>query len=284
MHPDPPDQKGKLMRAAEGEGPPPDEDWVHPLDAHARRDPIPGGGVRVIVMATGEGPASDRVGEGLLELLVARGRPADAFVVRADLVGWGRALEQGLADGTHPIVLVTSAVEPWADAHLDPLLKAIDARDHVIGRRPAGRVGAVGRWLANGPWRVLFALPVADPFSPCRMHRRSALERVVLQSRSRFLDVEVLAKATFLTQVIEEVAVPSLAAPPVAGIGGDLRGVLKAPVFVRPLLPTEEPEGQGEGPDGPGGQDGQGDHDDLAGPAGPFEHHGAEGQEELRQG
>src|SRR4051794_27497983 len=182
--------------------PDPEDDWIHPLDAAAKRDPIPCGGVRVVVMAAGGDPDPDAIGQGLLDLLKARKRPADAFVVRPDRVGWARALEQGLSDGTHPIVLVTSATRPWTAAHLDPLLKAIDARDHVVGRRPAGRAG---RWLRTLPWRILFALPVDDPFSPCRMHRRSALERVVPQSSSRFLEVEILAKATFLTQVIEEV-------------------------------------------------------------------------------
>ena len=42
------------MRVLPGpEGPPPEDDWIHPLDAAAKREPIPNGDVLVIVMAIG---------------------------------------------------------------------------------------------------------------------------------------------------------------------------------------------------------------------------------------
>ncbi len=44
--------------------------------------------------------------------------------------GWNRALEEGLRGTNVPLVLVTTAIEPWTAAHLDPLLKSIDACDH----------------------------------------------------------------------------------------------------------------------------------------------------------
>ena len=267
------------------EAPLPEDDWIHPLDAAAKRNPIPNGDILVIVMAAKDGPEPEAVGQGLLDLLKARERKADAFVVRPDAIGWSKALEDGLADGSQPIVLVTTATEPWKAAHLEPLLKAIDARDHVIGRRPAGSGGEFSRRLSTLPWRVLFALPMADVFSPCRMHRRSALEKIVPQSASRFLDVEILAKATFLTQVIEEVEVPPLASMPVSGCFRDLRAVLKAPIFVRPppSLPAENPESHDESADGPGREDAQGDQHDVAGRPGPFEHDRPQGVEELGQ-
>ena len=262
-----------------------EDDWIHPLDAAALREPIPDGDVLVIVMASKGDPDPDSIGQGLLDLLKARRRKADAFVVRPDSRGWDKALEEGLAGGSQPIVLVTTARGRWSAAHLDPLLEAINLRDHVIGRRPAPPGGNLKRWLATLPWRVLFALPVLDAFSPCRMHRRAALETIVPQSVSRFLEVEILAKATFLTQVIEEVDVPPLESPPVGRIGGDLRAVLKSPVFVRPApsVPPEDLEGDHERPDGPGGEDRQGDHHDLAGQARPFEHDRPQGVEELGQ-
>ena len=277
------------MRAIAEAPPDPEggDDWVHPLDIAAKRDPLSGAGVRVIVMATADDPDPDAIGQGLLDLLAQRKRQADAFVVRADVVGWSRALEQGLADGTHPIVLVASAHAPWTSAHLDPLLAAIDARDHVVGRRPLGLAGRLGRWLTTRPWRWLFALPVADVYSPFVAHRREALERIVPQSESRFLAVEILAKATFLTQVIEEVAVPT-AVDSGKTAWRDVMTVLRRPVFVRepapPSYPAEEPQGQGERPDGVGGQDAQGDQDDLAGQPRPFEQDGPQGVEQLGQG
>jgi hypothetical protein len=271
------------------EGPPPEDgdDWIHPLDAAALRDPIPDGEVLVIVMAGKDCHDPDAIGQGLLDLLKARKRKADAFIVRPDSVGWAKALEEGLEGGSQPIVLFTTAKERWTAAHLDPLLKAIDLRDHVVGRRPLGLLAGLVRWWKTLPWRGFFALSMDDPFSPCRIHRRAALEKLVPQSASRFLEVELLAKATFLTQVIEEVPVPPLASSPVERIWGDFFLVLKTPVFVRPKsLPPEDLERDGEGPDSPGGEDGQGDHHDGAVQVGSFEQHGAQGVEQLseRQG
>jgi hypothetical protein len=261
------------------------DDWIHPLDAAALRDPIPDGEVLVIVMAGKDCADPDAIGQGLLDLLKARNRKAEAFIVRPDAKGWDKAFEEGLEAGSQPIVLITTSTERWSAKHLAPLLKAIDLRDHVIGLRPASLTGRLKRWIKTLPWRGLFALSMADPFSPCRMHRRSALDRLVPQSSSRFLEVELLAKATFLTQVIEEVEVPSLASSPVEGIWSDFLAVLKAPVFVRPKPPSpaENLESQREGSDGPGGEHGEGNQDDVTGQVGSFEHHGSQGVEELSE-
>ena len=48
-----------------------------------------------------------------------------------------------------PWSIVTSAVEPPSDAHLDPLLAAIDHCDHVVGRRRASLPARVLRRLAG---------------------------------------------------------------------------------------------------------------------------------------
>ena len=92
------------MKALAGlEGPPTGDDWIHPLDAAALRDPIPNGDVLVIVMATHDHPDPDVIGQGLLELLKGRKRKADAFIVRPDDRGWDKALEEGLAGSSQPI-------------------------------------------------------------------------------------------------------------------------------------------------------------------------------------
>ena len=41
------------------------EDWLDPLDAIARREPIPNGAVRVIVMATEDPARAETIGEKL---------------------------------------------------------------------------------------------------------------------------------------------------------------------------------------------------------------------------
>ena len=57
---------------------------------------------------------------------------------------------------------------------------------------------------------MVFAVPTLDVHSPCRLHRREKLEALSLQSSSRFLDIEILAKGTFLSHLLDEVPVPRL--------------------------------------------------------------------------
>ena len=58
--------------------------------------------------------------------------------------------------------------------------------------------------------RLIFAVPLRDVHSPCRLHRLDKLAAIPLQSASSFLDTEILAKATFLGHLIDEVAIPPL--------------------------------------------------------------------------
>lgn len=236
--------------SAESAAPPDD-----PYEAHFHREPLPKAPVRVVVLDRGGDARAEAVGAGLIGLLGGRNRRADLRVISVrDCGGIGPAIERGAADSDSPLVLVTSSREPWTDAHLKPLLEAIDRCDHAIGRRPGSRLG---RWLATLRWRVIFGVPVFDVFSPCRLHRREALATIPLQSASSFAEVELLAKATFLGQLIDEVAVPALDAPPVLLDPADVRQVFRRPCFRRVSAPAEEPQGEEEGHDGPGGQDDQ---------------------------
>ena len=274
-------------------------DWVHPLDAMAKREPLPNAAVRVIVIATEEEERAAAIGDSLAKQIRQRGRQSEATVVRADANGWDRGLERALEVGDEPLVVITTATAPWTSAHLTPLLDAIDRRDHAIGRRHRPMMARVVRWLVALPYRFLFAVPVADIYSPLRIHRREKLAAISLQSSTRFVDVEILAKATFLVQTIEEVDVPDLPSPQVGPVGHSV-----ASLFSRPILraadrnqgpsgksnapveasgsgPAEEAEGQGERADGPGDEDRQGGEDVAVGERRPLEHHPAETVEEL---
>lgn len=245
------------------------DDDDDPFAAHARRDPLPKAEVRVIVVAASGPHAPDDIADGLVATLGRLGRRAEAVVVLAEDRGWDRAIERGLVGATQPLVLVASSSEPWTEAHLRPLLDSINTCDHVLGRRPLGMVGRLGRWLASRPWRWLFAIPALDVHSPCRLHRREKLEAIPLQSASRFLDVELLAKATFFGHLIDEVPVPAMADAGAAGTWGDFVEVFRHPVL-KPEEgsgPAEDPQGEQERPDGPGRQDQEGPgHVEQAGP------------------
>ena len=122
--------------------------------------PLPTAAVRVIVMDTGESADPDAIRRGLIGLLTARGRQADAFVVRADVARLGQGAGSGPRSG-----LAADRDRHVGRRTLDrgpsrpSLLKAIDARDHVIGRRPPGG-GEVRAVAGDAPYRILFALPI----------------------------------------------------------------------------------------------------------------------------
>src|SRR5262249_19750855 len=170
----------------------------------------PGASVRVVVVAAGGANVAAAVARSVEGLVRERGRAAEGVIV--DPVGeqLPDALSRATVGTTAPIILITNALGPWTGDRLDPLLKAIDYCDHVVGRRRSGARSAVRRWLGRALWRWVFAVPVTDVHSPCRIHRLGAFASIPLQSDSSFLNVEVLAKATFLGHLIDEVPVPDL--------------------------------------------------------------------------
>ena len=230
------------MKALPGfEGPPPEDDWIHPLDAAAIREPIPNGGVRVIVMAMEPGgPDPDAIGRGLLDLLKAREAAGRRLRRPARFeVGWDEALEQGLADGTHPIVLVSTA--PGTVDRRPP--RPAPEGDRRPGPRHRPAAGGEARSMVRHaplacPVRLAGPTTCSPPAGPIagRRWRRSSPSR-----SSRFLEVEILAKATFLTQVIEEVDVPPLASSPVGRIGATSGSFAQGPDLRPPVIATGRP-------------------------------------------
>jgi hypothetical protein len=227
---------------------------VDPMEAHFRRDPLPKAGARVVAFGAGELGVAERVASGLAELLGKRGRVAETVVCDAT-EGYGRGLEHGLETAVLPLVLVTTAIEPWTAAHLDPLLAAIEHCDHVIGRRPAPGLSGVSRWLGGWPARAVYGVPVVDAHSPCTLHRLDKLREIPLQSQSAFMNIEIIAKATFLRHLLDEVKVPPLAGMHMAVSPADARLVFRRPVFVRVSGPAKEAEREEERDGRPGGED-----------------------------
>ena len=215
------------------------DDWIHPLDALARRDPLTGQAVRVVVLYRDDAALAQLVGRGLSQLLKHRGRKSEVVVASVDPGGWSEALRVAAEEASQPILLVTTAAQVWSLAHLDPLLEAIDTKDHVFGRRAESLAGRLKRWWKTLPWQLVFASPVLDIHSPCQVHRLTALQSLSLQSRSRFVEVEIASKATWLKHLIDEVPVPTLAA--IADdrpIRDDFRELLDRPRFLAPIKST----------------------------------------------
>ena len=207
-----------------------------PFYAHFHREPLPGAGVRIILITEQPEETARSIIAPVVDALSAAGRPVETRVITFERgkTRLGQALEGALEGRLPPLVLVTTAVEPWSPAHLEPLLAAIDLCDHVTGRRALGLARRVLRWIGSLPRKVIFAIPILDIHSPCQLHRSEKLAAIALQSASSFLDVEILAKATFLGHLLNEVDVPPLRGRIFRGGWlADLNELLKRPVFLR---------------------------------------------------
>ncbi len=268
-------------------------DPLDPFAVHFHREPLEGAGVALILLAV---PAEEPDESALAPCagwLREQGRRVETLVVIVDRddPGLNDRIGEALASVDQPIVAILSAAEAPSPALLKPLLKAINQADHVIGKRPAGPLVEALRWLVRIPRRLVFAVPVLDVNSPCRLHRLEKLRAIPLQSGSSFVNTEALAKATFLGHLLDEVAIPPLKGRVWRkGWLRDLRTVFSHPTFRPPAVaeprsgPLEQPEGQPEGADRPGGEDGE-RHQDLGlGDPSALQNDQPQGAHELGQG
>ncbi len=232
------------------------EDTDDPFSAHFKRDPLPGAGIRIVILTELPSEHAEAVIAPLLRRIAELGRPVEQRIISVADHDLAEALRRGLEEAHMPLVLVTTAVEPWTADHLDPLVEAIDASDHVIGRRPKATRSRAANWVTKLLRKLIFAVPLDDVHSPCRLHRLEKLLAIVLQSKSSFLDTEILAKATFLGQLIDEVDVPPLPCRVVGqGWWSDWNRLFKHPQFESPSSPPEKAECERERDDGPRGED-----------------------------
>jgi glycosyltransferase involved in cell wall biosynthesis len=157
-------------------------------------------------------------------------------------VGFGAALQSGIAVAKHPLLACCTCDRQYQPAELSRFLELIDKVDLVTGFRLWRPVPRLLRWLGLF-WRivirVLFGIPL-EPL-PCwlgdrgqckrwfarwiygvrvtdvecvfRLFRRSIFERLVIQSKGAFALVEILAKANFLGCLMTEVGVSYRASP-----------------------------------------------------------------------
>ena len=209
-----------------------------PFSAHLKRDPLPGAGIRIVLLTRLPHDQARAVIAPLEEGIAELKRPVEQRIVDVTECGLAEGLRRGLEDAHLPLVLLTTAIEPWTTNHLAPLLKAIDQSDHVIGRRPRPARSGGTTLRERLVTRLIFALPLDDVHSPCRLHRLEKLAAIVLQSRSSFLDTEILAKATFLGHLIDEVRVPPLPSEAwYEGWWSDWNRLFKHPEFKAPSRP-----------------------------------------------
>ena len=154
------------------------EDLDDPYFRHFHREPLPDAGIRIVLLTELTPERAESVVAPLVDRLREMGREVETQIIPIVDADLGSAPTSGLEGGRLPLVLVTTALEPWTAAHLEPLLKAIDHCDHVIGCRPPGPGEGWRRWLLSLPRRLVFAVPLLDVHSPCRLHRREKLAAI----------------------------------------------------------------------------------------------------------
>ena len=181
--------------------------------------------------------------DGTAALLETLTDPAVKVLTHATRHGTGACLRSALAASSHELILHTAADYPYTPGDVAVFLDRIDAADErmegvkaslVAGCR-TGRpvpgiwkaVGVVYRnflrfalgipteplrgWLGFGEhvrsWTawVVYGVPFLDPNCAFKLYRRSALERFPVQCDGDKVHVELAAKLTFLTSLIDEV-------------------------------------------------------------------------------
>jgi len=200
--------------------------------------------------------------------------------------GMGTWLSRSLEQAHHARVLVLGGPVqqyPAADS-LGLMADKLDLAHLVLAPRPQSRLGPAVRWMHSlwsgmvrwilaleakpeprwpgwSAWtrrlaaRWVLAVPGNDPGTPHRLLRREMIPALNLQSPSGFVWVEMVAKATFLSALIEELPTPVRGEgygpghPSEAGWWRDFRRLCSAPVFGRPWNPHQ---GGPPGADNPG--------------------------------
>jgi glycosyltransferase involved in cell wall biosynthesis len=184
--------------------------------------------------------------------------------------GFGACLRKALAEARQPLLLYAGVDYPYTPTDIRPMLERIELRDEIFGKQPDLISGARAsqyppgwvRYLGYGWklfWRVfaglpmmdsppwygwdewwyrfrahwVFGVPLADVNSAFKLWRVSFLKRFPIQSDGDFVHVELVAKATFLTSIMDEVPLTPKADPfpPLGDVSADRRKVFRDPQF-----------------------------------------------------
>ncbi len=184
--------------------------------------------------------------------------------------GFGACLRTALAEAKHPLFMYAGVDYPYTPTDIRPMLERIELRDEILGKQPdlisgarAGQpqpflvkyISAAWKlfwrvfaglpivesppWYGWGEWwyrvRVgwVYGVPLADVNSAFKLYRTAFLKRFPIQSDGDFVHTELVAKATFLTSIMDEIPITIRPDPfpPRGPIAADKRKVFRAPEF-----------------------------------------------------
>ena len=190
--------------------------------------------------------------------------------------GFGACLRTALAEVKYPLFLYCGVDYPYLPADSRSMLDRIDLRDEVLGKQPdlisGARAGSTrpfavralgGAWglfwrvfaglpltdpqpwygfgaaLARARTKWVFGVPLADVHSAFKLYRTAFLKRFPIQSDGDFVHTELVAKATFLTSIMDEVPLTpaTVPLPALGALGSDRAKVFRDPQFAFPPQP-----------------------------------------------
>jgi glycosyltransferase involved in cell wall biosynthesis len=195
--------------------------------------------------------------------------------------GYGACLKTALAETTTPLFFYTAVDYPYTPSDIRLFLERIELKDEVLLKQPDLISGCrnglqtpeIVIWIGTAwkffwrvcaglpisdrtPWlgwrefwfsfRVHFtyAIPLVDVNSCFKLFRTSFLKKVPIQSDGDFVHTELVAKATFLTSIMDEVPLTPKAEPlpAIGSVRADQKRVFQQPEFsFPPAPPLSEP-------------------------------------------
>lgn len=231
------------------ESPQSTEAGTQELDAWSARfvrEPIGQSQIDLICLSDGvSGPSAEA--SSAAEIIRRKGRLGKLIPVNLPEEGRsrGESLTSAFEQVCAPLFVISGTDAEWNRDILERLLKSVDHCDLVLGCRPctstAGRIARRFGSLARG---VFWGAGVLDPLTPYKLGRSDVFRKIPLQSASRFVEVELVAKANFLDALIDEIALPVAAPwiPPRYGpeSRADRRGLFRHPRFRHPVSESHE--------------------------------------------
>ncbi|MBA4190700.1 MAG: hypothetical protein C0467_22170 [Planctomycetaceae bacterium] len=191
--------------------------------------------------------------------------------------GFGACLRTALAEAQHPLFFYTALDYPYNPPDIRTFFDRIELKDEFLGRtadlisgcRTGLPTPLLPRWCGVAWryfWRVfagmpippapawhgwdqfwyrtrvswIYGVPLSDVNSCFKLFRTAFLKRFPIQSDGDFVHTELVAKATFLTSIMDEVPLTpkSDAIPAIGDTATDSRRVFKRPEFTFPEVTT----------------------------------------------
>jgi len=156
--------------------------------------------------------------------------PARFVVDESVSAGIGAALKVGIAATQYPLLMTLPV--GYSPKYLSNFLKEIDLVDIVAGVRESKVKGWQRRQFFSKAYQ-LFGLWLQDPECGMKLYRREVFDRLPIQSRGSFVQIEILAKANFQSRILTEVVIEGPVTEP-EKVGADFWKVLNNPNFGPP--------------------------------------------------